>query len=111
MPNLDLQWFNDIYASGDKPSLEQRAELSGQIQFHFPNRTIRDIEEQLKQCLFEFGKAGGYSKGLQALTYDLLIGILPKTGIEPERLNKYITEYRKALAKHSRESSLTANFS
>jgi len=109
---LELGWFDDIYESGEAPSLEQRAQLSAEIQLRFPDRTKNDVVEQLKDCLHTLKQGGGYSRGLQALTYDLLIGILPKTGIDLSEVNQFIAQYRAALAKH-RETptlSLTANY-
>jgi len=108
---LDVQWFDNIYESGDKPSLEQRAALSAHVQLHFPERTKREVAEQLKDYLFRLKQGGGYSKGLQALAYDLMIGILPKiSGNDLSEVNGYIAQYRAAVARHREESPLAANF-
>jgi hypothetical protein len=109
---LDLRWFDEIYDSGDRPSLEQRAKLSGHVQLRLPERAKRDLIEYTQQCLHQLGQ--GYSRGLHTLTYNLVIGTLPMAGIDQIELEGYISQFRKTLAKHSKEVSsphaLAANF-
>lgn len=109
--DLDVQWFDDIYSSGDKPSLEQRAALSARDQLPFTQRAKDQIVERLKGYLHQLKQNGNNSRGLQAITYDLLIGILPRTGMDLSEVNQYIGQYRSALAKNNKDMHLTANFS
>ena len=114
MKDLDLRWFDEIYESGEVPSLEQRAQLSAQVQFHFPERTKREIEETYKQCVYQLGQAGGYSRGLHTLTYEILVSLLPKVEPDTNKMDDYVAQFRRALAKHNTEISspraLASNF-
>lgn len=107
---LVARQFNDIIASGEKPSLEQRAELSAQDPLHFSDRSKNQVVDQLKDCLFQLNQKGGYNEALRVKAYDLLIVILPRTGADLSQVNEYITQYRTALAKHREEALLGSNF-
>lgn len=105
-----VQWFNDIFASGEVPSLEQKARLSAQDQIPSTDRGRRDAIERTKDHIFNLGKSGGYSRALQVWIHDQVTAVLPRIGVDLEENDKYIADYRKALSKHREELTLSSNY-
>ena len=99
----DVQWFNDIFDSGERPSLEQKARLSAQDQVPATDRERRIATQRTQDHIFELAKSGGYNRALQTWIHDEVTAVLPRIGVDLEENDRYIADYRKAMSKHVAE--------
>lgn len=105
------KWFDDKYQRGGKPTLLDKAMLFRSISgIHFPERTRREIKEQLQEHLFAFERRRGYTPSLHAKTHQILFCIAPLAGIPEEELASFVERYKQALKKHSGEIVFESNY-
>lgn len=104
----DNSWFDEKYRQGGRPTLEDRAQLFSQLDIPLPERAIRKIHEQLRDCLFQLGRQ--YSPSLYVTTYGLLFCLGAFLKLDKKSYDGYVDQYRAALEKHKDRVVFDCNF-
>ncbi len=103
-----LNWFDKKYQEGGKPSLEDRAELFRGLNIKINERARENIENSLKQCLFELERE--YKPRLHVLAFDFLFCLAPLINMNEKNFREYVKKYRGIMEKHKDKLVFQCNF-
>ena len=107
--NLNKSWFDEKYSGRERPTLEDRASLFAGL-LKSSDRCRREVNDSIKEVLFQLNQKGRYTPSLHAIAYELVTAIGPAVSLDENLLKDYRAKYRLAIQKHRDENVFSSNF-
>jgi|WetSurMetagenome_2_1015567.scaffolds.fasta_scaffold72501_4 hypothetical protein len=102
------EWFDRKYHDGGKPSLEDKAQLFGDIEILLPERAKENIKTRMKSAIHELYRE--YTPSNHIIAHNLLLCFAPLIKMDQLEYKEQMDKYKQALKKHADKLAFKENF-
>lgn len=95
----NYKWFDKKYESGEKPTLEDRAHLLGNLEIKISESQLGKVRDRLNDSLHKLGQKGDCSPGLTTIAYNLIFLLASSADVPKKEVDNYISWYRRVIEK------------
>lgn len=103
------EWFNQKFANGDMPALEDKMELfENEPPIDLPKRARKEIERRIKEALYRLNHQYTPAREVKAYHYVTCISIC--AGLDREARMHYRQQFTTIMKKHKNQSPFHKNY-